>query len=283
MKYGMNLLLWTGDVTDAHLPILEALKAQGYDGVEIPMFSYDLAKFARLGKQLDSLGLERTVVTIRTVEDNPASEDPAVRAKGLELNKQAIDCCHALGAPLLCGPFHSALGHFSGSGPSVGELGWAADGLRAAAEHAAAAGVTFGVEYLNRFECYLVNSAASAVELMKKVDHPNCRTMYDTFHANIEEKCLKEAIRTIAPYMAHFHVSENDRSTPGTGHVDWHTTFDTLKEVGYDGWLMVEAFGLALPELAAATKIWRKMFSTELTLAADSLRFMKHEWAKRTA
>ncbi len=70
-------------------------------------------------------------------------------------------------------------------------------------------------------------------------------------------------------------ISENDRSTPGEGHVDWATTFKTLKEVKYDGWLMIEAFGLALPALAAATKIWRKMFPTEEHLATKGLAFMK--------
>jgi D-psicose/D-tagatose/L-ribulose 3-epimerase len=77
------------------------------------------------------------------------------------------------------------------------------------------------------------------------------------------------------------HISENDRSTPGTGHVRWQETFDTFKEVGYDGWFVVEAFGLALPELAAATKIWRRMYEGEEQLARDALQFMKSEWAKR--
>ena len=99
--------------------------------------------------------------------------------------------------------------------------------------------------------------------------------MYDTFHANIEEKDLAAAMRTMAPVMAHVHISENDRSTPGEGHVDWVTTFKTLKELKYDGWLVVEAFGLALPALAAATKIWRRMYTSEETLSANALKFMK--------
>jgi D-psicose/D-tagatose/L-ribulose 3-epimerase len=105
--------------------------------------------------------------------------------------------------------------------------------------------------------------------------------MYDTFHAHIEEKSPADAIRQSAPYTVHVHISENDRSTPGSGGVDWKATFDTLQEVGYDGWLMIEAFGLALPELVAATKIWRRMYETELQLAQDGLAFMKDQVAER--
>ena len=105
--------------------------------------------------------------------------------------------------------------------------------------------------------------------------------MYDTFHANIEEKNLPQAIKTCAEYTVHVHISENDRGTPGEGHVHWKESFDTLKQTGYDGWFVIEAFGLALPALAAATKIWRRMFESEDQLARDGLAFMKGEWAKR--
>ena len=154
--------------------------------------------------------------------------------------------------------------------------------MRATADYASQAGVTLAVEYLNRFECYFLNSAKDTVRFVEEVNHPSCRMMYDTFHANIEEKDLGVAIRTAAPYTMHVHISENDRSTPGSGHVHWAETYDTLKAVGYDGWMVVEAFGLALPELAAATKIWRRMYEDELKLAEDSLRFMKTEWSKRS-
>ena len=256
MKYGMNLLLWTTEVTDAHGPILEMLAKQGYDGVEVPVFELDAGKFKALGQRLDSVGLQRTAVTVCTAEANPIGDTAAIRQAGLDHIKKAVDMCQAMGATHLCGPIHSALGVFSGSGPTADEWSRGKDTLAKAADHAQQAGVTLVVEYLNRFETYFL-------------------TMYDTFHANIEEKDLAQAIRTITPVMAHVHISENDRSTPGEGHVDWATTFKTLKEVKYDGWMVVEAFGLALPALAAATKIWRKMFTSEEQLAANALKFMK--------
>jgi D-psicose/D-tagatose/L-ribulose 3-epimerase len=116
---------------------------------------------------------------------------------------------------------------------------------------------------------------AQTVKFVQAVDHPHVKMMYDTFHANIEEKDLKSAIHAAAPWTVLVHISENDRSIPGTGHVHWDETFDALKSAGWSGWLVVEAFGLALPNIVAATKIWRRMFPSEDQLAVDSLSFMK--------
>jgi D-psicose/D-tagatose/L-ribulose 3-epimerase len=281
MKIGMNLLLWTDTLNDEMLPVLENLKALGYDGVEIPIFDLDVDNYAAWGRRLDDIGLERTAVTCRGADDNPMSADAAVRQLGVENNKRALDCCQALGAPLIAGPYHSALGVFSGAGPTADERKRAIESMRTVAEHAATCGVTLALEYLNRFECYLLNCATDAVSFVREVDHPNCRVMYDTFHANIEEKNIPEAIRTVEPVLAHVHISENDRGTPGQGNVAWDETFDTLRAIGYDGWLTIEAFGLALPALAAATKIWRRMYDSEEQLARDGLAFIKRELKAR--
>jgi len=281
MKYGMNLLLWTDQLSESHLPVLEKLKSIGYDGVELPIFDLDVDAFAAWGKRLDELGLQRTAVTVRTAEDNPMSEDEKIRHAGIENNKRALECCQAAGASILVGPYHSALGEFSGAGPTADERRRAADSMRVVAEHAETCNVMLGLEYLNRFECYLLNSASDAVRFVREVDHPRCRTMYDTFHAHIEEKDPAAAIRTCGDDMLHVHISENDRGTPGSGQVNWSATFDTLAEVGYDGWLVIEAFGLALPALAAATKIWRRMYESEEQLARDGLEFMRRQWEAR--
>jgi D-psicose/D-tagatose/L-ribulose 3-epimerase len=282
MKFGMNLLLWTDHLHDGILPVLEQLKKIGYDGVEVPMFQLDESLYTKWGKRLDDLGFERTAVTIRVEQDNPISPDAKIRAAGVAATKLALDCCQALGAQALCGPFHSAIGLFSGSGPTADEWKWGVDSMRQVAEHAAKNGVTLAVEYLNRFEIYLLTCAADAVRFVQAVDHPNCRMMYDTFHANIEEKNVRDAILSCAPYTAHVHISENDRGTPGSGGVRWKETFDAFRATGYDGWMVVEAFGLALPAIAAATKIWRRMYDTEEQLARDALAFMRRETAARS-
>jgi D-psicose/D-tagatose/L-ribulose 3-epimerase len=280
MKFGMNLLLWTGELNDGMAPVLQMLAHQGYDGVEVPIFNTGL-DYKKWGKLLDDLGLERTAVTVRTADDNPISSDSGVRRKGIEATCKVLDCCAAIGATHLAGPYHSALGHFSGKGRTTDEWKWGVESMRAVAEHAAKCNVTLGVECLNRFETYLLNTHADAARFCREINHPNCRMMYDTFHANIEEKSMTEAIHACADMLCHVHISENDRSTPGRGNIRWCENFDALRQVGYNGWMMVEAFGLALPELAAATKIWRRMFESEEQLSRDALAFMKSQVAKR--
>ncbi|MGA2617754.1 MAG: sugar phosphate isomerase/epimerase family protein [Thermoguttaceae bacterium] len=281
MRYGLNLLLWTDTLDEGILPVLEDIKRIGYDVVEVPIFECDVAKYGRWGKRFDDAGLARTGVTIRGVEDNPMSPEAAVRSKGIEANKAAVDCAAAAGCTALVGPYHSALGYFSGAGPTADEWRWAADSMRQVAEHADRAGVTLGLEYLNRFECYLLNTAADGARFCRAVNHPRCQMMYDTFHSHIEEKNTPAAIRALKGMLAHVHISENDRSTPGQGNVRWAETFDTLKEIGYDNLMVVEAFGLALEKIVAATKIWRRMYQSEHQLASDALRFMKEQVAQR--
>ena len=274
MKYGMNLLLWSGEVTESLFPVIEQLRKVGYDGVELPIFNLDL-DYAAIGRMLDDVGLGRTAVTIRGEADNPISPDPAVRKLGVENNKRTLDVCAAAGVETLVGPFHSALGFFSGAGRTADEWKWGIDSMRQTAEYAGQVGVKLAVEWLNRFECYFLNCGADTAQFVRAVDHPACGMMYDTFHANIEEKCVRSSIKAGGDKLFHVHISENDRSTPGQGGVNWQKNFDAIKEVGYDGWMVVEAFGLALPEIAAATKIWRRMYKDEMTLASDALAFMK--------
>lgn len=272
----MNLLLWSGELSDDLLPVLERLKAIGFDGVEVPIFNLDL-DYAAWGLRLKELGLKSTAVTVRNLEDNPISPDASVRQKGIELNRQTLDCCAALGAETLVGPFHSAIGQFTGVGRTRDEWNWGVESMRAVAEHAGSVGIHLGVEAINRFECYFLNAHRDSARFVREVNHPHCGAMYDSFHANIEEKDIGSTLHEIKDVLYHVHISENDRSTPGEGGVDWDATFSGLSQIQYDGWLVIEAFGLALPELAAATKIWRRMFETEFELAENGLQFMRQQ------
>jgi D-psicose/D-tagatose/L-ribulose 3-epimerase len=280
MKTGFNLLLWTTHVGEAHLPLLEKLKATGYDGVEIPVFEGDVRHFERVGRAIRDNGLGCTTATILPDQARSAiSPDPASRAGALEHLRWAIDCSAALGSEVLCGPFHQELAVFSGSGPTEEEKARAAEVHRRAADLAARAGLTLAIEPLNRFECYFLNTMADAKAHVQRVDRPNFGALYDTFHANIEEKDPVGCIAETADVIRHVHVSENDRGTPGKGHVPWRATFRALRAAGYDGWLTVEAFGTALPALAAATKVWRSLHASPEEVYKHGLRTIRENWA----
>jgi D-psicose/D-tagatose/L-ribulose 3-epimerase len=279
MKTGMNLLLWTTHVTEEHFPLLAKLKQTGFDGVELPLFEGDATHYKKIAAELKKQALGCTAVTVVGPEANPISPDANVRKAAIERHKWAIEMTATLGGTHLCGPYHSPLAVFSGAGPTEDERKRAADTLRQSAEIAKQHNVMLAIEYLNRFECYFLTTAAQAKDLVQRVNHPNFRTMYDTFHANIEEKNPASAIKSLAPHFVHVHISENDRGTPGTGMVHWDQSFKALREVKYDGWLVIEAFGRALPALAAATRVWRDLFASPEEVYTQGLRFMKEKWA----
>ena len=281
MKYGMNLMLWADDMRDDLLPVLESLRRFGYDGVEVPVFDLTPAKWTAWGKRLDDLGLERTANHVIAPEFDPVSPDPAVQRRAYEHMERVVDCCQAVGATVLAGPHQVALGVFTGHGATDDEWARSVAHIRRVAEYAAPAGVLLTEEVVNRFELYHLNTMAQAIRFIDDVGHPNCRIHLDTFHANIEEKRPGDSIRAAGSRIGYVHISENDRGVPGSGHVAWDATFDALVAIGYDGWLTVESFGDALPNLAAATKIWRPLFDSQEQVAVEGLAFMKRMMAER--
>jgi D-psicose/D-tagatose/L-ribulose 3-epimerase len=280
MRLGFNLLLWTTHVVDEHVPLFDRLKQTGYDGVEIPLFEGEVSHYKRLGRIVKDAGLAASAVTVLPTGKSAIAAEAAQRALALDHLKWAIDCAAALGANVLCGPFHQPLGEFSGMGPTEAEKTHCVEVHKRAAQYAASSGIELSVEPLNRFECYFLNTARDAQALVNRVGERNYGYLYDTFHFNIEEKSLPEAIRTTASAINHVHVSENDRGTPGTGHVDFAAVFDALKQSKYDGWLTVEAFGQALPDLAAATKVWRPLFVMPEDVYQGAFRLMREGWDK---
>jgi D-psicose/D-tagatose/L-ribulose 3-epimerase len=276
MKIGMNLLLWTDHVGEAHDGVLDMIKELGYDAVEVPIFNTtDLKDYARLGKRLQSLGLSATAVTVMGPEINPISPDAKIRAAAVAYLDRVLECGQQFGCEILCGPLHSAIGVFSGTGPTETEFQHGVATLQEAALKAEARGIKLAIEYLNRFENYFLTTAVQTSRFVKAVNHPSCKMMYDGFHAHIEEKDQARAIASCASDTIHVHVSENDRGTPGTGQVHWESFFGGLKQTGYDGYLTIEAFGTALPALAAATRVWRDLFPDAAGLCREGLAFIK--------
>ncbi len=273
-RIGMNMLLWTGHVTEEHTPILENIKAEGFTGVEIPVVEGDETHYTAIKQVLDRIGLECTTVSVLSADKNPVSPDPAIRQAALDHMKWAIDMSVALGSKILVGPFHSAWKEFTGFGPTADELGWCAEVLRSSAEYAGERGIRIGLEFLNRFECYLLNTTEDTRRLVEAVDHPALGILYDTHHANLEEKNVDTAIRAGGKRINHIHISENDRGVPGSGLVQWKETFAALKAIDYDGWLVIEAFSRLDPDFAGAVHIWRDYFDSPDDVYRDGIRFI---------
>lgn len=282
MKIGLNLLLWTTHVTDAHLPIFAKLKAVGFDGVEIPVFNVDdVDHFASLGHIARDHGLQCTAVTALPNDDrSPISPDRAQREAATDHLRRVIDCAHAMNAELLAGPIFQVVGRLTGAGPTEQELDHAAEVHRTVAEHARQAKLVCAVEPLNRFEAHLLNTMAQAADYVRCVDHEALGAMHDTFHAHIEERDPVASIETLfaTGKLYHVHISENDRGIPGRGHAPLRATIAKLRSLGYDRWLTIEAFGRALPELAGATCIWRDLFADPMQVCTEGYALIRQSW-----
>lgn len=278
-KIGFNLLAWSAAISAELQPIVDRLKTIGYDGVEFLVGSPEAAAYKRLGDYTKAAGLEVTTVFVVGKEEDPISEEKGVREKALERIKWGIDRAYDLNAKILCGPFHSAHANFARRSPHDDDYARAAEVLHKAGDHAKQAGVTLALESLNRFECYLCNTMEQLTRLISMADHQNVRAMFDTHHANMEEKKFDQAIRQIASVLAHVHISENDRGTPGDGHINFDETFSTLAEIKYSGWLTIEAFSRNDPDFANAIGVWRE-YSKPWDIAEKGLQFIKQMSAK---
>lgn len=281
-KLGMNLFVWTAGMDEDLSDTLAFLKTSGFDFVEMPISEpntdpANLVKWKRIGQQLRDLKLGVQTCTICGPAHSLISPDELVRRAGIDYLKHVVDCTAAAGATLLMGPMYAGFKTFTGKPATEQEWDWSVGSMREVAEYAQTKGVTLAIEYLNRFEIYLLTCADDLVRYVVAVDHPNCRAAFDTFHANMEEKNVGDAIRKVAPYLVHVQISENDRSTPGSGHINFDEVFEALADVAYAGPIAIEAFGPNPPDLAAATHIFRPMFESPEQLATDGLAFLKSQ------
>ncbi len=275
MKYGVNTMVWTTRVDERLAPLFVKIKRWGFDGAELFLSPDEPANIATVTKMLDAAGLERTTCSVLPREANLVSSDAGVRARGVEFLKRCVDRTAELGASLICGPLYAGLGVMTGTRRNAEEWRWAADGLAEVAERAHKVRVTLCIEPLNRFETYFLNTQHDAAKLVKDIGAPNLRVHFDTFHANIEERNPAAALRSIAKVLGHVHISENDRGTPGTGHIDWRAVLSVLKQIKYDGWLTIESFAQPEPDLAAAAAIWRDLARSGDELARSGIKFIK--------
>lgn len=283
MKFGVNAFIWTANFRRENLSLLPLIKEHGFDGIEIPFFQRAEFDAADIRKGLEENGLECTVCSVMPEGLTIFSEDAAVRRKALAHLEELVKAAAEVGSKLVAGPMYSPVGFLPGRRRTPEEWARAVESYQTLAPTLAGHGVTLAIEPLNRFETFFLNTAADAAALCAEVNHPNIGVLIDTFHANIEEKSIPAAYRTAGRWLRHVHTCENDRGTPGTGHVDWPGVFDALREVQYDGWLTIESFGFALGGISAAASIWRDIEPSPESIAFDGVRFLKQRLAMAAA
>ena len=203
------------------------------------------------------------------------SDDVNVRRKTIQHLKDLIAATASVNARILAGPLYCPVGFLPGRRRTSDEWKWAVEGFQSLGDTLTQHHVTLAIEPLNRFETFFLNIAADAARLAEEIDHPNIGILFDTFHANIEEKDIAAGYRTIGKHLKHVHTCENDRGIPGSGHVEWSSVFHALGDLQYDGWLTIESFGFAIGELSAAAAIWRDIETTPASIAFEGIRFLK--------
>lgn len=283
MKYGVHAFIWTADFGVSELPLLAAIKEHGFDGVELPVFEAAAFPAAAIRKALEENRLECTTSVVLPNGTHLGSSDPVIRRKTGGYLSDCVKAAADAGARIVAGPIYSPVGYLPGRRRTADEWKWAVEGFQALGPVAQRHGVALAIEPLNRFETYFFNTAADVAALCDEVNHPAVGALFDTFHANIEEKDIAQGIRAVARHLKHVHTCENDRGTPGSGHIEWDSVFAALRDIGYDGWLTIESFGFAIGGISAAASIWRDLAATPDAIAWDGIRFLKGKAAAAAA
>ncbi|HLK21684.1 MAG TPA: sugar phosphate isomerase/epimerase family protein [Bryobacteraceae bacterium] len=275
MKFGVNTFIWTANFDRPHFALLPRIKKAGFDGVELPLINLNEVDAPAIRKALAENGLECTFCSVIPSGMSLISEDAAVRAKTRTHLEQCIERAAEAGGKLIAGPIYSPVGYLPGRRRTADEWNRAVEGYQSLGSALEKHDVTFAIEPLNRFETYFLNTAEDSVALCDAVNDRRVGILFDTFHANIEEKNVPNAYLRLGKHLKHVHTCENDRGTPGSGHVDWSGVFRALHEMKYDGWLTIESFGFALGELSAAASIWRDLAPTPETIAFEGIKFLR--------
>jgi len=283
VKYGVNTFIWTGSFDRTYIPLLAEIKAHGFDAAELPLFDPASFQAADLRRGLEQNGLECTICSVLTGGTNIISDDAAVRAKTRTHMENIVKAAAEVGAKMIAGPLYSPVGYLPGRRRTADEWKWAVDCYQSLGPVLTEYKMQIAIEPLNRFETYFLNTAADAAQLCDEINHPNVGVLFDTFHANIEEKDIGNGYRTVGKHLKHVHTCENDRGIPGSGHVEWSSVFAALRDIGYDGYLTIESFGFAIGEISAAAAIWRDLAASPEVIAWEGVKFLKQNMASAAA
>ncbi|WP_332702289.1 sugar phosphate isomerase/epimerase family protein [Devosia sp.] len=277
MKIGVNTWVWTSPFGTKDFGLIPKIKSMGFDIIEVAVDDPSLIDVALLNKMAQEHALSITICGAFGPTRDISSDDPAIRRNGVDYISECIRLAQAVGSTLVAGPVYAAVGktRLVSAGQKARERAWCVENLRAVGKVASDAGVTIGIEPLNRFETDMINLVEQAITLIHEVGHPAYKVHIDTFHANIEEKSIPAAIRMAGSLLGHFHACENDRGIPGTGHIDWVGVRDALRDIGYDGPVVIESFTPGAVEIAKAAAIWRPLAPSQDELARQGARFLR--------
>lgn len=269
MKFGLHSLLFSETFLEKDLPLLDKVKGMGFDAIEIVPFEPEAFPAAKVKQHAADLGLDVVIGYAMPPEANLVSPDPAVRQYGLDFCMRLVDLVHEAGAKLLTGVVYCSWGYLTGKGPTEEEKGLAVENFGKVADHAAKAGVYLGIEPVNRFETYMINTCADALKFIDAMGRDNVRVHLDTFHMMREEASIKGAVKEAGNKLHYIHACENQRGIPGTGLVPWVEFFTALKDIGYDGTVTIESFTPDTEKVARLCCIWRKLADSPEQLATE--------------
>jgi len=278
MLFGASTFIWVSPFSTANIDLLSKAKKMGYDILEIAVEDTSIIDWNLIKEVARDLDLKITISGAFGAERDISSTEPEYRKLGKQYIIDCIKIAENAGSPIFGGPVYSAVGktRLVSDEQKKQERAWCVDTLVEIGKIAADHGVVVGLEPLNRFETDMVNTVDQALSIVKEVSSPNLKIVLDTFHANIEEKDIPASIRKIGKeLLCHVQGNESDRGTPGTGHLEWDGISEALKEIGYDGAVVIETFGQPSKELARAACIWRPLANSADELATEGLDFYK--------
>jgi D-psicose/D-tagatose/L-ribulose 3-epimerase len=277
MRFGASTFIWVSPFSNKTLGLVKKVREIGFDIIEICIEDPATIDVARIREALAENDLTATICGAFGPNRDASSEEQSVRANTAQYLESCIDVARELGSPFVAGPMYSATGKTNLLSADKRERQWslAVETLKPVADYAGERGVQLAIEPLNRFETDFINTVEQGLELLDRIGAPNVGFLLDTFHMNIEEKDLPAAIRTAGSKVFHFHSCENDRGTPGTGHVPWKDVVSALRAINYQGPVVIEAFTTEITEIARAVSLWRPLAADQDSLAREGLRFLQ--------
>ncbi len=276
IKFGANTLIWVLSFSEKDMSLLDKLSGMGFDVIEITSgYEFRNIKSDKLRKKLGDVGLEASACAALDAATDISSTDPDVRKNGIAYMKEFTGWVSEIGAKIVGGPLYSELGkkRYLPAKERKAEWDRSADSLKRIGDDAAKNGVVIALEPINRFEIDMINTAEQAFAMCEQANHPAIKMMLDTFHMNIEELNIGDAIRMCKKHLVHFHTCSNNRGIPGKGHLPWEEIKQALVDIDYDGYGVIESF--AQGQVAAFANIWRPLVKNQDDIPGEGVKFLK--------